>query len=581
MIAVVALLKDVPLFHGLGDDLGAALAAVARAVELPAGEWLFRERDPAVSMFVVASGRLEVVIEEPQLQVIRVLGRGAAVGELALLTGKQRSASVRALRDSELLEIGATDFAGLLASDPAFALTLTRTLGEQLQASRGLAVDSMPRPATIVLVPLEPGLAVGDLGRELHDELGRGQRVALLAGDAPDEGSRADALDRCERESDQVLLVADEAPGPEAGDWTRFCLRQADHVLGVSRGGPVPAWLDQQALRGCDLILTDEADSGSIVPWRDGLGARAVHMLGPDSPARIARRLSGRSIGVVLSGGGARGFAHVGALEELESAGLTVDRVGGCSIGAFVGGLYARGWSPERVHAHTVEEFVEKRPLSDYTVPLVALIRGERGREMLERSFSALQIEELVREFFCVSCDLLTSEFVVHRSGPAWVAVAASMALPGLAPPVPYGRRLLVDGGVLNNLPVEEMTARGEGPVIAIDITARFEPPSEPRNATSFLARRQLFQRTRSAVLGVGAHSVLRSTEILFRTIALGSTDTAAAAQAHADLTIAPEVGGVGMLEWKSHEHTREAGRIAARAALDEHRDLVAGWTAV
>lgn len=572
------LLDDVPLFSGLTQDLRGALAAVARTVELPAGEWLFREGDPAVSLFVVASGRLEVVVEEPQFQVLRVLGRGAAVGELALLTGKPRSASVRARRDSDLLEIAEQDFAQLLTNNSDFALALTRALGEQLQASRSLMLDSMPRPATIVLVPLEPGLAVAELGGALRRELSRGQRVALLPDDAPGEGSRSDLLDRFERESEQVLLVADEPPAPGASDWTGFCMRQADRILGITRGGPLPDWLDQKELHGCDLVFTEEAQPSSLVPWRDTLGARAVHLLGPDGPARIARRLAGRSVGVVLSGGGARGFAHVGALEEFEAAGLVVDRIGGCSIGSFVGGLYARGWSPDRIFTHMIEEFVEKRPLGDYTIPLVALLRGERGRDLIERSFGSLQIEELGREFFCVSCDLLTSEFVVHRSGPAYVAIGASMALPGITPPVPDGRRLLVDGGVLNNLPVEDMTVRGEGPVIAIDITARFEPPTEPRNATSILARTRLFERTRSAVLGVGAYSPLRSKEILFRTVTLGSSDTSASAQAHADLIIEPEVGGVGLLEWRAYERTREAGRVAAHAALEQHRELIADW---
>jgi NTE family protein len=146
------------------------------------------------------------------------------------------------------------------------------------------------------------------------------------------------------------------------------------------------------------------------------------------------------------------------------------------------------------------------------------------------------------REFFCVSADLVSARLVVHRDGPALDALAATVALPGILPPAPAGEQLLVDGGVLDNLPVAEMAASGEGPVIAVDVTARFSPPP------------------------AGMRMGIR--DVLLRTLTLGASDTADAAQRHADLVIEPDVSGVGMLDFSRLDDLVARGRAAAEGAL-------------
>jgi predicted acylesterase/phospholipase RssA len=155
---------------------------------------------------------------------------------------------------------------------------------------------------------------------------------------------------------------------------------------------------------------------------------------------------------------------------------------------------------------------------------------------MLERLLGDARIEDLPRDFFCVSSDLVSGELVVHRTGRLADAVAASVALPGIVPPVRLGDRVLVDGGVLDNLPVAEMAATGEGPVIASDVTARFDP---------------------AASAGIR--------ETLLRTLVLGSSDTAAAAQVHADAVIEPDVAGIGLLDFSRLDELAQRGHAAAR----------------
>jgi NTE family protein len=277
-------------------------------------------------------------------------------------------------------------------------------------------------------------------------------------------------------------------------------------------------------------------------------------------------------VGLVLSGGGARAFAHVGVLEEILSAGLTIDRVAGCSGGAFIGAQFAMGRSPAEILRSCYEEFLERSPMDDYTVPLVALTRGRKGIGMVKRTFGDAIIEELDRDFFCVSTDMITSELVVHRRGSLAEAVAASMTLPGVFPPRPFGERLLLDGGLLNNLPVDVMAGEGEGPVVASDVSARFDPPERrhPPPTGTFRAR------LRAWLVGTG-EPMPTFYETIVRSIVLGSVDTAAHAARHADLVIAPTVEGIGLLEWKRIEDMRRAGREATVEALKTAPAVIRG----
>ena len=163
-------------------------------------------------------------------------------------------------------------------------------------------------------------------------------------------------------------------------------------------------------------------------------------------------------------------------LAELEDDGIEVDRYGGCSMGSLIAAMAAAGWSPQTIRDRCHDELVRRSPFNDYTIPRVALIRSRKAGRMLDRLFGGLTIEELAKPLFTVSADLLSSRLVIHRQGSVIEAVGASMSIPGLAPPLPHGGRLLVDGGVLNNLPVDAMADAAEGPIVAVDVVRRLEP---------------------------------------------------------------------------------------------------------
>jgi predicted acylesterase/phospholipase RssA len=230
--------------------------------------------------------------------------------------------------------------------------------------------------------------------------------------------------------------------------------------------------------------------------------------------------------------------------------------------------MFAMEHDPEAIRARCREEFVLRSPLNDYTVPFVSLVRGQRARALLMRTFDSSTIETLPRDYFAVSCDLVSGELVVNRQDLLFEAVGSSMCLPGVFTPMPRGDHLLVDGGVLNNLPVEPMAAMAEGPVIAVDVTAQFLPPEARAPRSRRPRAREWSSRARRAVVGIDA-PVPSLKETLMRSIGIGSVYAVELARRRADLLITPDTGVVGLLDFAQIDRMVELGRQAGRAALD------------
>ncbi len=217
-------------------------------------------------------------------------------------------------------------------------------------------------------------------------------------------------------------------------------------------------------------------------------------------------------------------------IEGLRAAGVRIDRIAGASMGAVVAAVVAQDM-PERATYEAFQRyFVAQNPSGDFTVPVYSLLRGGRTRRLLEDGFGNRRIEQLPLRFFCVSSDLNSRSLVVHRTGPLHEAIFASLAIPGVFPPVTTADgRLLVDGGVLDNLPVETMAREAEGPVIAVDVNH-----AAPWRPSARVSGSRWRSGARSLLTGAPAQ-LPHLAETMLRTIAAGSRDTVAAARRHAD----------------------------------------------
>jgi lysophospholipid hydrolase len=491
------------LFGALDAAMLCDIEAAARLVSLPRGATLCRQGETGQCLYIVVSGRLQVTVTDThgQERVIGEIGRGESVGEMALFTGERRSASVVASRDSVLLQFPNTEFARLLATYPQVGTYTSQIISRRLQQARH------PSPASrgtthVAVVPASPQVPLTAFTRRLAAALASFGATAHLSSvgvdsalgvpgiahtpdDHPNIIKLMTWLDEQETRHRFVCYEVDPWPSP----WSKRCFQQADQVLlvGEAAADPQPGVLemtllrlgDEQSLVQHTLVLIHPDGSQAPTGTSRWLAPRHVtrhYHLRWDTDTdvtRLARALAGQAVGLVLSGGGARSYAHIGVIRALVEAGIPIDLVGGTSMGALIAAEYALGWDEQTMRQQSRALFTSP---FDYTVPIVALAAGRWPAKKLQGVFGNTHIEDLWLPYFCISSNLTRAEMVVHRTGPVWQGIRASSSLPGLLPPVAHEGDWLVDGAVLNNLPVDVMHRWCEGgPVIAVDVSASMD----------------------------------------------------------------------------------------------------------
>jgi predicted acylesterase/phospholipase RssA len=349
-----------------------------------------------------------------------------------------------------------------------------------------------------------------------------------------------------------VLFVGDTAEDPALRDWER-------HLDEASSG----------AIARRMLILLQPAPGLPIRDTAAWLQPRPVdfHLHVRDEVAdevgRVARVVAGQALGLVLAGGAARGFAHLGVYRALMERNLPVDWIGGTSLGGIMGAVLASPYGLEEAIAMARESFVKGKPFSDLTLPVVSLIRGRRMERLL-REHLDLMIEDLPTPFFCVSCHLDTGAMRLHERGYLPDALRASAAIPGIIPPAVVDGRLAVDGAVINNLPVDVMRSKPVGTVVAVDLSSDQEVPVDYDRLPSpwaVLRGRYLPFAPRYRVPGLST--------VLLKATELGTLERVRRQSAQADLVIRPAVRQFGMTEVKAFDRIVEAGYEQAKMALD------------
>jgi predicted acylesterase/phospholipase RssA len=441
---------------------------------------------------------------------------------------------------------------------------------------------------TVALLPLDDDRAVHDLAAQLVTALGsRGPVRALTAESVartpglelprqPDAVVPAELVDWLATQEDAhrfLVYVADAAATP----WTDVALRHADLVLLVAaaKGAPArrgwePALLDPRGgpVARQALLLLHDGSPASLTGTIGWLSARKVdfHLHLRDGVRndfdRLVRILDGTAVGLVLGGGGARGFAHLGVYRALVEAGRPVDWVGGASIGSIMGAAIASGLAPDEVIRLARRSFIDGKPFGDTTLPVVSLLRGRRMERLIGQNLAG-EIEDLPLPFFCLSSGLGTGLTRVHDRGSLPAALRASVSLPGVFPPAVVDGQLSVDGGILDNLPVDRMRGRPVGKVVAVDVTSRQSYEVDYETAPSpwaVLAGRYLpFARR---------HRVPGFLSVMLKAAEIGTMAAARDAGRRADLLIRPEVSRFSLTDVSSFDAIVAAGLASGREAI-------------
>jgi NTE family protein len=419
----------------------------------------------------------------------------------------------------------------------------------------------------------------------LADALGRiGTQVQMLGADSVDE--EPEWFARCEMESSFVLYRAD----PTLTPWTELCLRQADCLVAVRRADteyptklPFEVETAQSGAifhRRRELVLLHEGHDpgpGSTAPLLAGGLYGHHHHVRLDIHSdidRLARLLTGHAVGVVMAGGGARAFTHIGVVKALRESGVPIDLVGGTSMGAIVAAGVASRWSDEELNERFRRAFVDANPLSDYTLPLISLFAGRRVTRLLRAAFGEKDIEDLVLPFFCVTANLTSSNADIHTVGRLWRWLRASVSIPGVLPPFNEAGEVHVDGGVIDNFPVRAMRRLGRGVTIGVDIDtggalAAGADVSEPWSAWQFF-RRLVWKRNETLPIP----SIVR---ILLRSALVASTARAAEDRAASEMLIVPPMNHIDLLDWTSFDTAIELGYRTTMEGLESARTLPVG----
>ncbi|HRH19536.1 MAG TPA: cyclic nucleotide-binding domain-containing protein [Brevundimonas sp.] len=525
---------------------------------LTGGETLFRAGDPADTLFLVRSGRLGVFRGEDgkEPEFVGVVTSGQPVGEMSLVAGTAHTATVAALRDTEILALPRDAFFEAARKSPDILAELARLMILRTR-ERGREANE---PSVFGFVALREAPIRPFVERVAEAILGLGFTVQII--DQSALRSAAEWFGRVEDAHDFVLYVAER----EETAWAALCARQVDQLFLVADMGmsPVESPLpDSPALeiqRGCRLILLRPPGSSitGTTAWISRVGAlRWLHAREGDQAdeTRIARLITGTAVGLVLSGGGARAYAHLGAIRALRQVGTPFDFVGGSSMGAVMAAGLALEWSQGELENRIHSAFVEASPLGDIAFPIISMTRGDKVDELLEANFGEVLISDLPLPYFCVSADITLNTYRVHEVDKLGEALRASISLPGVLPPVVKDGSVLVDGAVLKSFPSDVMRARHRGPIVGVDVSrARGIDPK------SLDIPQPWWRWILSGAWRQGPPIV----SILMRSATISTSAELAATRAATDVLILPRLDGVEIRDWKAFEPAIAAGEEAA-----------------
>ncbi|TRO95584.1 cyclic nucleotide-binding domain-containing protein [Glycocaulis profundi] len=538
----------------------AAMKAVEAEVEwfcLPAGATLFEAGEAADAFYLVRSGALAAFRTgaDGRPELVGHIRQGEPIGEMALVEDRAHSASVYALRDSELVRLPKKTFEKLTRKHASLLRELARMMLHRL---RGGTMEARAEPKIWALVSTSPTIDLDFRSKALKEALtALGQSCVILGEDSANIPTAE--LDRLEEIHDVVIVCARMGDT----DWARRAMGLADRIWLLARGDArpsLPLMPDDPSpaakLRLIDVVIVhhdteraktrpqewvDAAEAARCFHWRQGQAGDIVH---------LARVMSGCSVGLVLSGGGSRAYAHVGAIRAFHDAGVRFDFLAGASMGGIIAAGVAMGWKDEELEERVRQAFVESNPLNDFVLPVVSLTRGAKVDRRLAEHFGEAEIADMPRPFFCVSSNLTEGTVRIHRGGKVREALRASIAIPGLLPPVIEGEDVLVDGAVFNNFPVRELKAAHRGANAGVDVTRnRAIRPQDFIDPPGFFGW----------VRANGLSDPPPIASLLMRAATAATLDEHAETRSKADLLVLPEIE-MDLREWRRFDDAVEAG---------------------
>ncbi|MDA7502010.1 patatin-like phospholipase domain-containing protein [Chitinophagales bacterium] len=578
-------------FGEFSDALIKEMVSIGHLLEVNAQETVIQQGHLSQDVFLLVTGRLRVVQSDQYEEEHRLneIAAGEFFGEMALFTGEPRTVSIRAIRQSTLLKIEGAVFQDFLDSHIDVVKYLGATLIRRLSQSNKGPVKRAHQK-NICIIPLQANYPIRQFCERLQKELKPfGSSLAVNKERAISDEVWNDAQTDSEKTSrfsqwlypqelnyEFVLLEGEYS----ATAWMATLIGQADLVVLVGSlnadGSLSP--VEDQLIKATELynnidqlLVLDSLADSEIKNTAKHLGNRFLktflHLNKEEDYARIGRFLSGNAIKLVLGGGGARGFAHLGVFKALRELNIPVDFVGGTSIGSIAAALVASGWDYERIIKDSYWSFVTAKPLSDYQMPLVSLLRGNKLERTLEKSFGDLKIEDLPIPYYAIAANLSKGCTEIMDNGFLKKAVRASISLPSILPPTVYNNSLLLDGGIVDNLPYDHMSTLAEGFTIGVDLAHSKERELGYKKVPS---NRKILM---GKYAGGKKYKVPNIYQVIMGTMTLASSEKRKENIKKFDVYLQPDVARFGFLNMKKFHEIVEEGYQSSLPQLREWKE--------
>lgn len=570
------------------------------------GEVIMKEGDDPDGLHVVVSGRLQVekIDDDSNTVVLAEVRAPETVGEQALITDTVRSATVYAIRESTVAFLNKALFSELIAQQPEMLMQLSKLIISR-HRDKTRYESAAAKKQAIAIIPLDSHLPLRRFLQQFKREIRKIGNPVLLDANGFDtlygkqgvsqthfadtfNSSISEWLDDKENSYQEILYVTDTT----LTAWTKRCINRADRIILLADAAIENTstlrdiehdlrkiLLNARYHRKVDLVLLHDKSTSQPSRTARWLRKREInafhHVRADDSEhmARLARRFCGCARGIVFSGGGARGYAHLGVQKVIEKHDLKIDYIGGSSMGGLLGASMAMGHNTESIKKLSAV-FANKRALFDYTLPLASLLKSAKLTRFCHEVYKDRRIEDLWIPFFCVSSNLADGKEVIHDRGPLWRIVRSTISLPGIFSPVPTpSGQLLIDGAVLNTFPVDVMQEKLEyrGSIIGVNVSQIVEIREYYNYGTSLSGWQVLMSRLNPFDKSI---RIPRLVEILLRSTDIKSIIRLNETKAILDVLIEPEVSEIPLMDFKSYERISEIGYEEANKVLLAH-DLI------
>lgn len=566
-------------------------------IELDGGKTIIREGEAGDSLYFVLSGRLVATKKDSEgvEQRIGDIGRGETVGEMAIFTGEPRYATVTAIRDSVLVQLPKVLFEKVIREYSEVALNVTKLIIDRIKK------NNKPHKRNIInicFLPIHATIDHKQLIKSLYDYCSRGMKICYVNKelliknefhlDQEGEEGRKDGskklikwLNDLELEYEFMFFECDAEPS----FWNDKFLRQADHIVLLADATQshqitqIEKKLDSMENVNFSIALVHPADTQIPVKTIDWLNERPqvsshfhFRQMNEKDLQRMGRILTGKATGLVLAGGGAKGFAHIGVMRALSEYQIPVDYLGGTSVGSMMAAAIAFD-RPPAVLEETIYKATLYKPSADLSLlPLISLVKGLNIKRMVNftiKELSGRKDVDLVDTWipmYIVASNYTRSDESVFFRGNMAKALLASSSIPGVFPPVIIDGELYVDGGTFNNFPADIMRSIEMNKVIGIDFMMeknhKLTLDEMPSNNQVFRSKLLGKKDQKYSLPGIGS--------IIINSTLMYSNARRHESIAYLDLHFNPDVAKFGMTAWTDFHKIVEKGYQHAKQVLEK-----------